>query len=113
MRKDENHHFEALSVAREASAACIMLARKLRNAPGDLKDQLERAAISFVLNLAEGAGFQGRQRKHFFSIAYGSAREARACLELAIAANCVDANEAEDALELVDRVCAMCWKLSH
>ena len=52
---------------------------------GNLKDQLDRAASSVVLNLAEGRGRRTRvdQRK-FFHIALGSLRESQAILDLTL-----------------------------
>ena len=49
-----------------------------------LKDQLQRAAASIVLNLAEGSGrtMIGDQRR-FYEIALGSLREVQAILALA------------------------------
>jgi four helix bundle protein len=49
-----------------------------------LKDQLDRAASSIVLNLAEGAAKPTeRDRKKFYHIALGSCREVQAIVELA------------------------------
>ncbi len=52
---------------------------KLRN---PLKDQLERAVLSIFLNIAEGTGKSGKDRKRFYEIAMGSLRETKACLDL-------------------------------
>ena len=52
-------------------------------APRHLRDQLERAASSVCLNLAEGYGRrQVRDKGHFYQIAFGSLREVQAILEL-------------------------------
>jgi four helix bundle protein len=49
-----------------------------------LKDQLNRAASSVALNLAEGSGrSSAREQKRFFDIAMGSLRESQAVLDLA------------------------------
>ncbi len=48
-----------------------------------LKDQLERASLSVVLNLAEGAAKPSpKEKKKFYSIAYGSIRECQAILRV-------------------------------
>jgi four helix bundle protein len=48
-----------------------------------LKDQLQRAALSVVLNLAEGAGRWGlKDQTRFFRMALGSFREVEACLDI-------------------------------
>jgi four helix bundle protein len=50
---------------------------------GPLRDQLNRAASSIVLNLAEGRGKQTpKDQRRFFSIAMGSVRECQAILIL-------------------------------
>jgi four helix bundle protein len=50
---------------------------------GDAKDQLNRAARSIVLNLAEGRGWvTAREQKRFFNISMGSLRESQAVLIL-------------------------------
>ena len=59
------------------------IARTLRF-PTHLREQLNRAASSVVLNLAEGAGRATRaDQNRFFSIAFGSLRESQAILDLA------------------------------
>ena len=56
--------------------------------PRHLKDQLNRAASSAVLNLAEGSGRSTPDdQKRFFIIAMGSIRESQAILALAEGTN--------------------------
>ncbi len=51
---------------------------------GDLRNQLLRASASCALNLAEGYGrFSRKDKRHFYTMALGSARECAAVLELA------------------------------
>jgi four helix bundle protein len=49
---------------------------------GELGNQFERASLSVVLNISEGAGKVGKDRKRFFMIAMGSLREVQACLDI-------------------------------
>ena len=50
----------------------------------NLKDQAERAAISAIINLAEGAGkITAKDRKKYFSISRGSIQEFSACIDVA------------------------------
>ncbi len=48
----------------------------------ELSDQLDRASISSVLNLAEGAGRVGRDQARHYAITRGSAFECLAVLDL-------------------------------
>lgn len=70
--------FKAYELAVELYHECGPL--KLKRT---MKDQLERATLSIVLNLAEGAAKPTKPDKHrFFAIAYGSIRETQAVLRL-------------------------------
>ena len=69
----------ALEVARDAAVA----ARTIAQRDNDLSRQLRRAAASVPLNLAEGAGVSGGNRRLRYATALGSAREVLACLETA------------------------------
>lgn len=51
-------------------------------AKGYIKDQMSRASLSIALNLNESKGRIGKDRLHFFRIAYGSCREVQTCLQI-------------------------------
>ena len=73
--------------------------------PAFLRDQLERAAASVALNLAEGAGRQTKaDQRRFYSIAFGSLRECQAVLDLA-------GVKKEGLFELSDSLAASLYKL--
>jgi len=56
---------------------------KTMKATGPMRDQLDRASLSIVLNLAEGSAKKGyKDRKKFFVIALGSLREVQAIMDL-------------------------------
>ena len=66
--------------------------------PSHLKEQLNRAAASIVLNLGEGRGRPTvKDQKRFFAIGFGSVKECQAILILAEQQNTV-AWEALDSL---------------
>ena len=76
--------FEKLDVYRVA-VEFHALAASLRLPPGprELRDQLDRAALSIVLNTAEGAGGVGAADKaRFFAMARGSAMECAALFDV-------------------------------
>jgi len=79
-----------------------------------LRDQLERATLSVVLNLAEGAGRRSRRDKaRFYTIARGSAMESAALIDVLVARQIASAEAAKEAKELVIRVIQMLSKLVH
>ena len=79
----------------------------LRSRNPDLHRQLRRAAASISLNLAEGSGRAGRDRKHHFRIARGSALEVEACLLVAQAWGDVDENRLDTILPGLDELLRM------
>ena len=76
----------------------------------NLEDQLRRAGASVALNLAEGSGARGKNRGLRYSTALGSAREARACLEVAGALGYVETIDA-GLLDHLDHVIATLVKV--
>lgn len=50
---------------------------------GEVRSQVERAALSVCLNLSEGnAKLQTKERRRFFNISYASQKEVQTLLEL-------------------------------
>ncbi len=110
-RPTGTHGLVAYTVALDAAARCFQVLASIQRPPGDLADQVRRAASGMVLNLAEGAGRSGQDRTHHFRVAYGSGLEVKAALALLAATGHLTADAAQPALGLVDRVCAMLWTL--
>jgi len=77
-----------------------------------LGDQLRRASVSVVLNLEEGSGTRGGNRRQRYLTAAGSAREAKAALRIAAGLGYVGALEAGEAWGLLDEVCAVLHRLT-
>ena len=99
----------ALQAMRELAGCLNSMARKDR----DLEKQLRRAAQSILLNLAEGNRRRGKDRVHFFRIAAGSAAEVLAGLDVALAWGYLSEPAAEPARQLLDRLLAICWRLTE
>lgn len=75
----DHERLDCFQVALEFAALVPALTRTARPA---MRDQLERAASSIALNLAEGCGRRGRDRRHFFTMAQGSALECAAAIDI-------------------------------
>jgi four helix bundle protein len=88
------------------------IVEQVRRRERSLADQLVRAANSIVLNIEEARGVElGNQRLRFMT-ASGSARETRAALRLAVRWRLVPETQAVAALDLLERILAMLWRLT-
>jgi four helix bundle protein len=105
--------FEALEVSLAAVEALRGPAKVIRAADGDLYRQIRRAGSSLPLTVAEGGRRVGKDRKHLWRVAAGSAAEVRVALRTAVAWGDLDAVVAERPLALLDRVLAMLWKMTR
>ncbi len=106
-----NKNLIAQEKAIEAAALAIGLAGGLPPYLKSLQNQIIRAADSVASNLGEGAGRTGRDRRHFWKIAYGSAIEVDIHIQILIKNQNLEAEECKPTLELYDRVRAMTWRL--
>ena len=86
------------------SVALYRSTRTLR-LPSHLRSQLDRAASSVTLNLAEGAGRRTTaDQRRFFDIAFASVKEVQAILDLAN-------DPSSQVIELADKLAAHIHKL--
>lgn len=75
---------------------------------GDVKDQLDRASTSILLNLAEGNGkYSLKDRCRFFDTAHGSALECAAGLDVLVAKGIVTAVQIRPGKENLQRIVQM------
>ena len=102
-------HWKAL----DAAGIAIKLVMRVPSPLKSIADQVIRSASSVPANLAEGHGRSGRDRQHFWRIAYGSAKEVDSHLRLLVQAGAVDGCGATTALITFDEVRAMTWRLLY
>ncbi len=104
---------KVLDLALRAAGTAIALVVKVPGKYKSLEDQVIRSASSVAANLAEGSGRMGRDRAHYFRIAYASAKEVDVHLRLLLGAGIINEAKTTEALELFDRVRAMIWRLMN
>jgi len=103
----------AHSKALEAAGIAISLVLRVPAPLKSLADQVIRSASSVPASLSEGHGRSGRDRMHYWRIAYGSAKEVDTHLRLLLGAGAIEPKRAESSLRLFDDVRAMTWRLLH
>jgi four helix bundle protein len=105
---------ERLDCYRVAAEFQTIAARLVANRRvGALRDQLDRASVSIVLNIAEAAGRRlGRDKAQFFTIARGSATECAAVLDLLLARGLIGAADHRHGRGLLVRVVQMLTRLN-
>jgi four helix bundle protein len=108
-----NRRFDALETALELATALGPPLRKLEQRDKSLCDQLRRAVTSVASCLAEGGRRVGKDRLHLFRVAEGSAAEVHTQLRIAVALGTLAEDDARLAIELSDRVVAMCYGLTR
>jgi four helix bundle protein len=106
-----NFDHERLDVYQKALDFCVT-ANALRNelppGRGALSDQLDRAATSIALNIAEGAGeFAAREKARFYRIARRSATECAAIVDVASRTGLVRQTSSTEAKETLREIVAM------
>ena len=111
---DQAHFdFERLDVYRIAREHLALVARTA--IPLRLRDNLDRATDSILLNIAEGMGKPrgSRDRAKFFRIALGSAKECACAWDVLSVRRRVDDSPARQARELLLRVVAMLTAMTY
>ena len=79
---------------------------------GYLADQLQRAALSIVLNIAEGAGkFSPKDKAAFYLRARGSTTESAAVLDVCNRLRLLGAGSCEEHKAVLERISQMLTKL--
>ena len=100
-------HEKALEAAGDAIALVMRVPAPLKS----IADQVIRSASSVAANLAEGHGRSGRDRLHFWRIAYASAKGVDSHMRLLVQAGAINRTKTVKALSTFDEVHAMTWRL--
>ena len=85
MNGDEIHMLRIHETAMDLATGLVPTLARIKRSDSYLEDQLRRALMSVVNNIAEGSNQLGGRRASHYSIALGSAREAWSSLRLAAA----------------------------
>ncbi len=104
--------FDAYDRSIQLLGTLASLIKKLASCDPDLTKQLRRAAQSVSLNISEANQRCGKDRRHLFRIALGSAAEVASCLDIAVALEYLGEPQVAPARELLDRVRAMTYRLA-
>jgi four helix bundle protein len=89
------------------------LVMRIQRRDRSLAQQLQRAASSIALNIGEAEYSDPGNRRARFHTAAGSAGETRAAVQVALAWGYVSEAQTERALQQLDRIVAMLWRLSR
>jgi four helix bundle protein len=90
----------------------LLLDVKYETGVREVRDQLDRASLSSLLNTAEGNGKRQRQlRAKFFDDARGSATECAACLDALVAKKACDRERIRPCKEMLVRIAQMLTKM--
>jgi four helix bundle protein len=78
------------------------------NYRSEIKDQLDRASISIMLNIAEGNGkFSSKDRCRYFDISMGSTLESSACIDILFVKKIINEDEKTFAKGILNEMVAM------
>ena len=105
--------FIAFNKSLSLISGLVPLIARIERHDRDLGKQIRRAASSISLNLGEGRKRNGRDRTHLWRVASGSAEETRVALLVAVAWGHIGEDDAKPALEQLDEILAICWRLTH
>ena len=109
----DHERLDVYQRALEVLDLCDAIIEQMPTGRAHLKDQLDRAATSIVLNIAEGAGeFSRHEKRRFYRIARRSATEAAAILHIVQRRRHADEQPVQKARDLLVRVVAMLVRMT-
>jgi four helix bundle protein len=106
--------FIKLDVYQKAKSFCVMVHKNISSRSMDrtTNDQLRRASLSIMLNIAEGSSrFSNRDRKNFMVIARGSAFESASILEYLFEISAIKEEEYKNHISNLEEISRMLFGL--
>ena len=114
MNEFDHERLDVYRVALEFVVLASDVAGRMPKGRAYLADQLQRAATSIALNIAEGAGeFASAEKARFYRIARRSATESAAILDVCRKLNLDEASLHAAGRERLLRIVAMLMRLCH
>jgi four helix bundle protein len=108
----DHEKFDVYQAAIEFVILADMIVERLPRGRGYLGDQLQRAATSIPLNIAEGAGeYSSDEKNRFYRMAKRSATECAAILDICQRLRLIEEGQNIKGRELLARVAAMLTKM--
>ena len=112
MAQFDHERLDAYKVAIEFVVAGNDVVERLPRGRGYLADQLQRAATSIPLNIAEGAGeFSRKEKARFYRIALRSATESAATLDVCRCLTLIGDEQCGRGKDLLVRIVSMLTKM--
>ena len=105
--------FDALEVSLQLIEALVPVVDKIKAEDASEASQIRRAASSVPHNLEEGRQRKGRDRTNHYRYAAGSAAEIRGALRVSLAWGWISPAEVAPSMALLDRLCAMLYRLAR
>ena len=110
----DHERLEVYQVALEFLVLADQVIEHLPRGRGHLADQLTRASISIVLNIAEGAGkFSKLDKRRYYLAAVGSSTESAAILDVCERLKLVETETHKRGKALLQRVVSMLVRLAR
>ena len=109
----DHERLDVYQLALEFFDLADALVEQLPRGRGHLADQLTRASLSIVNNIAEGAGkFSKGDKRRYYLAAMGSATESAAMLDVCLRRKLTTEEAHRTGKHLLDRIVAMLVKLA-
>lgn len=91
------HKLDVYTKAKELNKEILRFLKENKQIDPYIRDQLKRASISSVINIAEGSGkFSKADKRNFYTISRGSVYECVSLLELILEENTITKEKFED-----------------